>query len=503
MVVSSSQVIRGARRFVLAAALLTSVVGGAHAIEVRHVQGARFTADLTRAYAPCLAPNTFTSTGVPACTPAVTSTCNYTSAGLDLRKREDTNEIAVDAALNNVTGPGNCTVGPFTLKLGLRVTVDDTVCTSGACTLLDLEASIPLVLDGNDFELDDVTLESALPGLPPAIANYEILHAFILAPDGKPIAAAGTEGDNSADVRADMSTAYAVCTAPDTANAWAVPACSAPVWQSACDFDFMDVDVNRAAGQPRLRPRAFGLAGGPACTDGTYTFIPRLRITTNDCGLLCTVVDLDVPLFATAERGDLPPTTLLIASDPLAVGVGFVSDDDQIELLGLTARDPSGDLLAGIAVTPTLRLDRTRVAASYHDNGNPNDDGLNVKAEFPFPPLDPTVAGATFTLAGKAGAVFTATLPAATWEVRTPGRYWVYRDELGTVNGVERAEIKRFSRAGLATGFKVRMTARNASAGATNLSALNVVVTVGGGGGPFVATDNVICRPSTNRLSCK
>lgn len=501
MVVSSSHVTRGVRPLALAAALLASLAGAAHAIEVRHVQGARFTADLTRAYAPCVAPNTFTSTGLPACTPAVTSACAYTNGAIDLRKREDTNEIAVDAALNNVTGPGNCTVGPFTLKLGLRVTVDDAACASGACTLLDFEASIPLALDNNDFELDDFTLESALPGLPPAVANYEILHAFILAPDGAPVAAAGTESDNGADVRADMSTAYAACTAPDTANSWSVPACSAPVWQSACDFSLMDVDVNRV-GAPRLRPRAIALAGGPACTDGTYTFVPRLRITTNDCGSLCTVVDLDVPLFASAVDGELPPTTLPIASDPLAVGVGFVTDADQIELLGLTARDPSGDLLAGIAVTPTLRLDRTRVAAAYRDTGNPNDDVLNVKAEFPFPPLDPTVAGATFTLAGKSGTAFTAALPGATWEVRTPGRYWVYRDELGTVNGVERAEIKRFSRRGAATGFKVRMTARDTSAGAANLSALNVVVTVGGGG-PFVATDNVICKQSPTRLSCK
>lgn len=503
MVVSRPQVIRGARRLALAAALLTSVVDAAHAIEVRHSQGARFTADLTRAYAPCVAPNTFTSTGVPACTPAVTSACSYTSGALDLRKREDTNQIAVDAALNNVTGPGNCTVGPFTLKLGLRVTMDDAACATGACTLLDLEASIPMALDNNDFELDDVTLESALPGLPPAIANYELLHAFIVAPDGAPIAAAGTESDNGADVRADMSTAYAACTVPDTANAWSVPACSAPIWQSACDFGLMDVDVNRVSAGPRIRPRAFGLAGGPACTDGTYTFIPRLRITTEDCGSLCTVIDLDVPLFASAVDGELPLTTLPIASDPLAVGVGFVTDDDRIELLGLTARDPSGDLLAGAAVTPTLRLDRTRVTAAYRDTGNPSDDVVNVKAEFPFPPLDPTIAGATFTLAGKAGTAFTAALPGAAWEVRTPGRYWVYRDELGTVNGVERAEIKRFSRGGIATGFKVRMTARNTSAGAANLSALNVVVTVAGGGGPFVATHNVICKQSPTRLSCK
>jgi hypothetical protein len=32
---------------------------------------------------------------------------------------------------------------------------------------------------------------------------------------------------------------------------------------------------------------------------------------------------------------------------------------------------------------------------------------------------------------------------------------------------------------------------------------LNVVVEVTGAGGPFVATDNVICKSSTNRLSCK
>ena len=154
------------RPFTLTASLCLLYLGTSHAIEVRHTEGARYSADFTRAYEPCTVPNDMTSNGVPACSPAVTSACSYTSGGLDLRKREDTNEINLDAKVSNVSGPASCPVGPYYVRLGLRITVDDPACATGACTLLDFPVSIPMTKITNDFRLTNFTLESAFPGLP-------------------------------------------------------------------------------------------------------------------------------------------------------------------------------------------------------------------------------------------------------------------------------------------------------------------------------------------------
>lgn len=511
MVVSSQQISR-LRLVVLAVAAMLFLPDTSSAIEVRHIEGVRYSADLGRAYQPCTAPNTTTSTGVPACTPAVTSACDFTSGGLDLRKLEDRNQINVDAFVNNVSGPGNCATGPYTMGVTLRISANDPACAGGDCTLEDFTWPIPLSQHNNDFRALDFILESVFPGAPAGVSNYEILDVWVLAPDGLPLAAAGADADGGADIRADFSTAYAQCTAPDTTNAWGFPACSAPVWESACDFTFIDAIVAQSSPGPRVQPRALGLTGVPAsCADGTYAFVPRVRITTEDCGALCTLVDLDVPLFVDAERGEIERQNLLLASDPVGVGVGFLTNDDHVQFLELRVRDETGDLLAGMAVTPTLRLDRARITAAFKVPAVP-DDRIIMKAEFPYgplkpvpgPPLDPTVSGATFTATGKAGVGFTATIPAGAWVVAKPGRHWIYKDALGSNNGIRKAEVKEFRRSGVPNGYKVRVFAKETTAAAASQPALDLAVAVStSDGATAVATRGTHCKQRPSNLSCK
>ena len=512
MIVSSPQVSRP--RFVaLAVVVLLAFAGASSAIEVRHVEGARYSADLGRAYAPCLAPNTMTSTGIPACTPAVTSVCDFTSAGLDLRKREETNEINVDAIVNNVSGPGNCTTGPYTMGVTLRISADDAVCAGGTCTLEDVTWPIPLSPHNNDFRALDFTLESVFPGRPAGLSNYEILDVWVIAPDGRTLAAAGADRDGGVDVRADFSTAYPQCTAPDTANTWGLAACSAPAWESACDFTLIDANVTQSSLGPRIQPRALGLTGVPAsCADGTYAFVPRVRVTTEECGALCTLVDVDVPLLVEAIDGEIERQNLMLSSDPAGVGVGFLGEDDHVQLLELRVRDEAGDLLAAMAVTPTLRLDRARIAASFKEPANLADDRITMKAEFPYgplkpvpgPPLDPTVGGVTFTATGKAGVGFTATIPAGAWVVAKAGRYWIYKDALGANNGIRKAEVKEFRRSGVPRGYKVRLYGKDTNAGGASQPALDLAVAVStSAGDTAVATRGTHCRQRPSTVTCK
>jgi hypothetical protein len=511
MVVASQQ-IRRPRVVALAVVALLSLAGTSSAIEVRHVEGVRYAADLGRAYAPCTAPNTLTSTGIPACTPAVTSACDFGSSSLDLRKLEYANEIGGDAIVNNVEGPGDCATGPYTMKITLRISANDAACAGGECTLQDVTWSIPLSQHNNDFRALDFTLESLFPGAPTAISNYEILDVWVLAPDGLVLAAAGMIADGGADVRADFSTAYAQCTAPDTANVWGVPACSAPTWESACDFTLIDVNATPSSLGPRLQPAALGLTGVPAsCANGTYAFVPRVRITTEDCGTPCTLVDLDVPLFVDAVKGEIERRNVLLSSDPGGVGVGFLGEEDTVQLLELRVRDAAGDLLAGAAVTPTLRLDRARIAAAFKVPAVA-DDRITIKADFPYgplkpvpgPPLDPTLGGVTFTATGKAGVGFTATIPASAWFVAKPGRFWIYKDPLGTNNGIRKAVVKEFRRGGSSAGYKVQLLGKDTNAIAASQPALDLAVTVStADGGTAVATRGTRCKQRSSALNCK
>jgi hypothetical protein len=254
-----------------------------------------------------------------------------------------------------------------------------------------------------------------------------------------------------------------------------------------------------------LRPSALGLTGLPAfCADGTYQFVPRVRITTDDCGALCTTVDVDVPLFVDAVDGEIGDTTMFLVDDPAGVGVGFVANEDDVQLLSLVVRDQAGDLLAGMAVTPTFRLDRAKISAAFKEPGSSTDDRITMKADFPLPPLDPTVGGATFTATGKAGVAFTATIPEGAWVVKKPGRHWAYKDLLGSINGVRKAEVKEFRRSGTPTGYKVRLSAKDTDAGAASQPALNLAVEVSTtGGSTAVATRGTVCKQRPSNVNCR
>jgi hypothetical protein len=456
-----------------------------------------YSVDFATAYQECLAPNTTTSTGDPACAPAVTSSCTFSGASLDIRRRNpDAKELSVDVNVAGLTGPGLCPTGSYYVLLHMLITVDDAMCATGACTLIDLPIQIPLLANGTKRQQKAFVLESVLPGPVPAITNYEFLDAAVIDPNGVEMAAAGSNHDG-ADVKAALTPAYAPCTAPDTSNAWSAPACSGAAWASPCDFRFAQGAIGNVS---KVIVKAGDLVGAPVqCSGGDYTALAKVRITTDDCGTLCTLPDAEVPLPFTATDGEIVSPFALL--DPV---YPFLDNNDTVELHGFTVRDPLGNLFAGMGSTPTLRLYRPRFFAAFRDDANPNDDKLTIKGRYAYPPLDPTVGGATFTAYDKDGVVYTVTIPAGSWEVRTPGRKWRYKDDLGTMNGVRKAEISETRHNGTANGYRVNLSATDVALGGANLPAIDLRVAASNpSGGTEVAAGSTICRVNARRASCK
>jgi hypothetical protein len=93
--------------------------------------------DMTRAYEECTAPNDVSSDGILACSPPVTSVCEFDSATMRIRPTNNTEELELSARLRGVDGPGACKTGIYTLQLVLRASVGDDTCTGGTCTVID------------------------------------------------------------------------------------------------------------------------------------------------------------------------------------------------------------------------------------------------------------------------------------------------------------------------------------------------------------------------------
>ena len=57
--------------------IVASAVTANAALEIRHSSNTKYSAELTRAYQACTAPNDVSSDGIAACNPPVTSVCDY------------------------------------------------------------------------------------------------------------------------------------------------------------------------------------------------------------------------------------------------------------------------------------------------------------------------------------------------------------------------------------------------------------------------------------------
>jgi len=123
--------------------------------------------DFTRAYEECTAPNDVSSDGIPACSPPVTSVCEFDFATMRLRPTGIAQTVEVSAKLHGVEGPGLCATGVYTLQLVLRASTDDETCTGGSCTWIDVPLSFAFSLPspGGNAEVDPVTVESVIHSL--------------------------------------------------------------------------------------------------------------------------------------------------------------------------------------------------------------------------------------------------------------------------------------------------------------------------------------------------
>ena len=480
-----------------AVVLALSVSPCGAAVEIRHSEGARYAADLTRAYSECIAPNDVSSDGVPACNPPVTSACDYSIGTFEMTGVPP--EARVKVQLKNVSGPGTCTTGEYDVQFDLRITEDDAACATGQCTLV--VAPVVVEVSGGrtltaDIHIEDF-LETMLGVRPGHIANYEILEVFITAPDGEPIAAAGVGDHDATGLQADVTARYDDCTVPNTATVDLVPACSGPTWETSCDFTSGEVQLSDDGGAtpsvPTVRGEFSGVSGAsPLCANGTYEIVSVLRLTGPVCSdNPCTLVDTQATIAVDAVDGTILDSATL-ASDGL--GGPFYS----IEVRETFVRNPLGEAAASPGVTNAYRIDKPGVTIKLMDAGNPGDDKLSLKGSFEDAPIDPNIDGATFSLTDQNGSVYTVTIPAGSWETLKPGVSWRYRDDTAPLGGVTRASIKR------GTTSKFKLKAQDQMLEAADLPTVNLAFSVSSTDIPTThAMRNALCADKPTGRKCK
>jgi hypothetical protein len=479
------------------------------AIEIRHSSGAHYTTDLTRAYEQCVSPNDTSSDGIAACSPPVTSACDYSRGDVELERLKNEPKINVKLKLSSVSGPGNCTTGPYSALFTVRVTADDPSCTGGQCTWIE-GAQIGISLSHhsiNNWELDDVVLEDALLttyGVTAGhVANYEILGVTVFGPDSRPIAAAGV-GDHSANrFRSDVTVRYTPCLAPDTPNTGGVPACSTPTWGATCDFTSGEIEVNDHSSSftpslPTVLGRFHDLVGAsPSCADGLYQIATLVRATGDVCsGAPCTLVDTLASVVVPAEDG-------VISASTGAWDMALAGPFDTVEVRETFIVDPLGEPLASPGVTNAFVIADPSVKIAFRDPANATDDRLNLKATFPHPLIDPTVGGATFTVTDQNGTIYSVTIPAGSWQVRKPGAKWQYKDATGSLGGVRKVSINEHTGGSRAPGYTIKLKAKDVSLSGADLPSVNLIISLSNAAsGTSIGQRNASCRIKPKGLTC-
>jgi hypothetical protein len=384
------------------------------------------------------------------------------------------------------------------------------VCTGGQCTWVDADIAVPMTLHAigsfHNFEINNLILEdylqSAYAVIAGHVANYEIRGVTVTGPDNLPIAAAGVGNHGANDFRSDVTARYdPSCgtpggNTPDTTNQSGVPACSGPVWVANCDFTSGEIEMKDSSGPPSVVGRFANVVGASSqCSTAPYEIETVVRTTAAVCsGAPCTLVDTPVVVSMGPVDGAIFQTVALTAGD-------FGTLSESVEVRDAFVRDPLGADLASVGVTNAFETNDPAVRFAFRDLLNPSDDKVTLRGKFGHPPLDPSVGGATFTVTDRNGTIYSVTIPASSWIVKSPGAKWLYKDQLGTIGGVRRASITQIDQGG---GFKFSVKAKDVTLGATNLPSVNLVLDASdGGSGRTIAMQNATCKSKTKSKSCR
>jgi hypothetical protein len=464
------------------------------AVEIRHPppDAVVFSADMRRAYTPCVSPNTVAANGIPACEPAVTSACVFSSFTLQV-----TRFGVVDVKLRRKISPNHpeiCNTGTYVLHLTSRTTSDpghDELCGSDVCTFPDDVLTV-------GFQPNNGVSTIVQVGATRHVT--EVLGATIVAPDGLPIAATGM------GLTSPVNVAYPPCTEPDPGR----PTCSVTPWRPACDFNSGKIEWYGTA-VPAVRATLLTLAGvSPLCTTGTYLVEADVRATLANChnvvdGEPCTLVDRTVSFPLAADGKDLITQSGLNAAGISGVVSGF-------EVRGTRVIDPTGALLAAPGVANADDLVKPRLVLS---GGK-----LRLRATFPPPntppvnvnPIDPTgTEGARFTVTSHDGVVFSAFLPGPTWQLQPPiGERWTYSDPGGSIAGIRKVRIKLKHKKGVPIGYDVKLGAEGVVPAFDRIPSVNIVFEFARGlpqtePGPRQAQRSRVCvtRADSSKLDCR
>ncbi len=490
----------------LAIASLVAVGPGvvpAHAVDIRDVNnGSLYQVQLTRAYAPCLAPNDQTTDGIPACSPPVTSPCGFGAAAVSVKASAKEPLAKVRAKIAKLTGPASCTSGVYTLRFTLRATADDPACAGGSCSFRDVTVSKTFDSVSNTRSTDtSFSLAEILPADFPN-ANLEILGATIADPNGVALATSGLGGAAKArQGKVNLTVADARCESPDTAGVLG-PACAPPFRAGSCDFASATLAWKASKTGVLFTPTVGQIVGPATCRNGTYGVRSTMRITSQRCGaggdVLCTYVDMPVDVPVEAKHGKLKNGADISAS-------GLQGSLDNVELRDVSLVEPDEQVIATSGIGYARRLFRAKLTIEHEKVADPNDDRLLTGFQFPNAAVDPTVGtGATFALRDADGVFYTVTIPAADWQTKRP-RHWTYRDDGGAIGGVRVATIKAFRQAGRPGGFKVALVAANVPLAAADRPSVTISATIAAsdGSGRVTAERNRVCNLRVHSLSCR
>ncbi len=442
-------------------------------------------------YAPCVSPNTVTRDGLPACVPAVRSTCVVRSFDVDVTGRieyEPWVQILLDTFLSG--GSEECRTGEYSLDVGLRTTLvgrlsGDPNCSSGQCTIQDTVARASFRPRSS---VQERTLD--FPLIDPIDPTYEIMGMTLVAPDGLPLF--GTVG-----LVGNLTPSYQACTSPEPIGSG--DGCDLVPRAAGCDFETGSLTWMGAGVHATLRDLS---GASPLCTTGLYRFEGTVRSTQNTCGTiaqpeLCTLADRTLATTLTANGKDLDSDGFL--------GLG---QDVATELLAGRVIDPTGAPIAAVGVTGIRALVEPRIEIK---NGQlrlravvPMDVPVDGQDRF----LDPTLAGGmTVHIAGPDGPLYAVTIPPAVWQLQPPiGSRFGYRDPDGMLAGVRKATLKRVKKVATGgAGYKLDLLARGVDLVGHDVSGLtvNVVVARPTSATPHRSQAHRTCVLKGAKLGCK
>ncbi len=446
---------------------------------------------MTRAYAPCLAPND-TADGMPACNPAVTSACWTVYQGGNVYLTSEVDRQLISADVQSVTGPPICTSDAYFLDVVYRISADSLDCASGRCTYEDrvVRYAFKRRSSGShyNFVIDRELLNATLP-TEVRQPSYHIVSVTVIAPDGLPMMRSGTY-DDFGSVVSNLTVPYDACTSPEPGGA-----CSVPPWTAACDYESGEIGWRRRFGNPgalTVHATLRDVTGSsPLCTTGNYQVEMTVRRTSTCSGGLCTLVDqtVSVPIAADGHGldGEAP--------------VNF-NGSQVVELVSSRLLDPTGQPIAETGVTDVLDLVNPRVSIKP--------DRVRIQATFPRPflaiALDPTLGdGVTVDVTDRNGGVFSVTIPPERWQIQPPiGNRWDYKDEGGVLNGVRKARLKRILKKQQLTGYKLQLEARDIDLSAADFPGVTLTITIPGiPSGVFQAQSHRTCRGTAPKMECR